>query len=70
MCESGYFPKCPNFNYGRVHVVNATHLRYVQVSVTAPGVAVNGTVVHNATIVPGWTLDEVWVVQHRHGPFQ
>lgn len=69
-CESGYFPKCPNFNYGRVVVHNSTHLHWEQVSVTKPGEAVNGSVTKNASIVsPGVVIDEMWLVQNQHGPF-
>ena len=69
VCESGYFPQCPNFNYGRCTVHNATHLEWEQVSVTRPGHAVNGTVVQNASIVPGSVIDHVMIVQRHHGSF-
>lgn len=71
VCESGYFPKCPNFNYGRAVVLNRTHMYWEQVSVTRPGkVDANGTVVANASVVvPGWTMDKFWLVQRNHGPF-
>lgn len=63
-CETGYYPACPDFNYGRVRVYNTTHLHWQQVSVT------------NATGhgrppggVPGHVIDEMWLVVDRHGPF-
>ena len=68
VCESGYFPKCPNFNYGRAVVYNATHLRWEQVSVTNPG-ARNGTVVQNASVGDRHVIDSMWLIQHTHGPF-
>eukprot|EP00947_MAST-08B_sp_MAST-8B-sp1_P004175 g4175.t1 len=68
-CESGYFPRCPNFNFGRCVVHNATHLEWQQISVTGPGAAVNGTVVRNASIVPGYVMDSVMIVQRHHGSF-
>jgi len=68
--ESGYFPKCPNFNYGRIDVVNATHLHWEQVSVTRPGRGVNGTVIQNASVVsPGVVIDDFWLIQSNHGRF-
>ena len=68
-CESGYYPHCPNFNYGEAVVHNATTLTWRQVSVTGNGVGRNGTVVKNATVVPGYTLDTFTIVQRQHGPF-
>ena len=68
-CESGYFPKCPNFNFGRVSVANATHLHWQQVSVTKAGKARGGVVVQNASVVPGYLMDDFWLVQQHHGPF-
>lgn len=70
VCEMGYFPKCPNFNYGRATVVNTTHLHWEQVSVTIPGKFDNTTLVRNATVaIPGHVIDEMWLVQRKHGPF-
>jgi len=70
VCEYGYYPKCPNFNYGRVTVANETHLHWEQVSVTQPGqFSANGTLIKNASVVPGHVIDEMWLIQHRHGPF-
>ena len=52
-------------------VLNTSHMYWEQVSVTKPGTTDgNGTVVVNASIVPGWTMDKFWLVQHHHGPFK
>lgn len=70
MCEAGYYPACPDFNYGRAHVVNATHLVWQQMSVLRPGLVTNGSLVRNSTVsLPPHVMDEVTIVQHRHGPF-
>jgi hypothetical protein len=69
VCESGYYPKCPNFNFGRAVVHNSTHLEWQQLTVTAPGVTRNGTVVKNATVVSPTVMDSVMIVQRNHGPF-
>ena len=70
VCESGYFPKCPNFNYGRCIIHNATHLEWEQISVTRPGASLNGTILRNASIVPGHVIDSMLLVQTKHGPFR
>jgi hypothetical protein len=52
---------CSNtFGYSRMHIHNHTHLRWQQVQTdpTLFGPALYGRV-----------IDDVWIVQHNHGPF-
>ena len=50
------------FSYSRMLVHNATHLRWQQVLTDPAGFP-------NATAAYGTVLDDVWIVQHNHGPF-